>query len=361
MTTAHVPTWPILHTAGAPEPRVLQDILGLAAAAAEADGNPPLSEQTLVNLKTAGAHPGSLLVFATYAVDDDSAGGDPAGASPDAEELAGVAVVSLPRTGTAANPDGDDRAAEGAAEGADEPGVLELVVRPTYRSQGVGTALADAVQAHGLPNLRAWSHGNHAAAVSLATKNGFAPVRELWRMRQTRAALEETVLSPTAEQISLPDGVVLRAFQPGVDEQAWLTANRAAFAHHAEQGSTTLEDLQARMAEDWFDPAGFLLAVRESDGQLLGFHWTKVHPRSGDHPAMGEVYVVGVTPEAQGMGLGKALTIAGIEHLHGQGLQAIMLYVDADNTAAVALYRKLGFTRWDVDVMYAPQVAEASL
>ncbi|MHA7141450.1 mycothiol synthase [Arthrobacter sp. Sr33] len=353
MTTAHVPTWPILHSAGAPDPRVLQDILGLAAAAAEADGNPPLSEQTLVNLKTAGAHPGSLLVFATYAVDDDSSGGDPAGASHDTEELAGVAVVSLPRTGT-----GADNADEGEAG---DPGVLELVVRPTYRSQGVGTALADAVQAHGLPNLHAWSHGNHAAAVSLATKNGFAPVRELWRMRQTRAALEESVLAPTADQITLPDGVVLRAFQPGVDEPAWLAANRAAFAHHAEQGSTTLEDLQARMAEDWFDPAGFLLAVRESDGQLLGFHWTKVHPRSGDHPAMGEVYVVGVTPDAQGMGLGKALTIAGIEHLHRQGLQAIMLYVDADNTAAVALYRKLGFTRWDVDVMYAPQVSGASL
>jgi mycothiol synthase len=65
------------------------------------------------------------------------------------------------------------------------------------------------------------------------------------------------------------------------------------------------------------------------------------------------VYVVGVTPEAQGRGLGKALTVAGIEYLHRRGLQAIMLYVDADNTAAVALYRRLGFTRWDVDVMYA--------
>ncbi|WP_026553570.1 mycothiol synthase [Arthrobacter sp. H20] len=351
MTTAPVPTWPVLHTAGAPEPSFLQDILGLAAAAAEADGNPPLSEQTLVNLRTAGAHPESLLVFATYAADGDSplaatATPESSPASHEAEELAGVAVVSLPRAGS------DDST---------DPGVIELVVRPTYRNQGVGSALADEVKANGLPALRAWSHGNHAAAVSLAAKNGFVPVRELWRMRQTRAALEASVLAPTADQAPLPDGVVLRAFQPGVDEQAWLAANRAAFADHAEQGSTTLEDLQARMAEDWFDPHGFLLAVREADGHLLGFHWTKVHPRSGDHPAMGEVYVVGVTPEAQGMGLGKALTIAGIEHLHSLDLQAIMLYVDADNTAAVALYRKLGFTRWDVDVMYAPQVAGASL
>ena len=320
MTAAQTPTWPIRTIGGAPRDGVLEDIVGLARAAEDADGNPPLSEQTLVNLRTSHAHPDSLLVFTTYASD----GGE------NDEELAGVAVVSLART-------------------ADQPGVLELVVRPTYRNQGVGTSLVRALQEHQLPNLRVWSHGNHAAAVELADKAGFRPVRELWRMRQTRAALEATV--PDAV---VPAGVALRTFSPGQDEQAWLEANAAAFAHHPEQGAMTLEDLQARMAEDWFDPNGLILAVRESDDQLLGFHWTKVHPRSGKHPAIGEVYVVGVTPGAQGMGLGKALTIAGIEHLHSLGLQAIMLYVDADNTPAVALYRSLGFTRWDVDVMYAP-------
>jgi mycothiol synthase len=107
------------------------------------------------------------------------------------------------------------------------------------------------------------------------------------------------------------------------------------------------------MAESWFDPKGFLLA-ENTDGELLGFHWTKVHPRHGDHPAIGEVYALGVTPSAQGMGLGKALTVAGIRHLQDKGLHAVMLYADAGNTAAVALYHSLGFVRWDVDVMYGP-------
>ncbi|NJC23202.1 mycothiol synthase [Arthrobacter pigmenti] len=328
MSAAQGSTWPILTIDGAPQDGVLEDIIGLARAAEDADGNPPLSEQTLVNLRAARQHPGGLLVLATYASD---------GGTDDDEELAGVAVVSFPR-----------------ADG--EPGVLELVVRPTYRNQGVGASLVQALKEHRLPELRAWSHGNHAAAVELAAHAGFTPVRELWRMRQTRAALEAAV-----PDVVVPAGVRLRTFEPGTDERAWLEANAAAFAHHPEQGSTTLEDLQARMAEDWFDPAGLILAIRESDDRLLGFHWTKVHPRSGKHPAIGEVYVVGVTPEAQGMGLGKALTIAGIEHLHSLGLQAIMLYVDADNTAAIALYRSLGFTRWDVDVMYAPGIAGGNL
>ncbi|MHA7281354.1 mycothiol synthase [Arthrobacter sp. TMS2-4] len=323
MTAAqHAPTWTVGRITGTPPLDVVDEIRSLAASAAEADGNPPLSEQTLLTLRSDDADDRLLVLTARTSDAPDS-------------ELAGVAVVTL---------------------GSEDGAVLELVVRPDCRGEGAGTALIDAVLAEGITGLRGWSHGNHSAAADLAERFGYAPVRELWRMRLTRAAVTETV--PALE---LPDGVVLRPFVRGQDEAAWLAANAAAFAHHPEQGATTRADLEARMAEDWFDAEGFLLAVREIDDALLGFHWTKVHPAVGEHPAIGEVYVVGVTPESQGMGLGKALTIAGIEYLHDRGLQAIMLYVDADNTAAVALYRTLGFTRWDVDVMYAAEAAQPSL
>ncbi len=314
MTTAqHAPTWSIDRISGTPEETVLGEIVGLASAAAESDGNPPLSEQTLVTLRDREAGDRLLVLTAR------SAGHE-------ASDLAGVAVITR----------GEDAA------------VLELVVGPDCRGEGAGTALIEGVLRENIRELRGWSHGNHSAAADLAERFGFEPVRELWRMRLTRAAVEASVPA-----LRLPDGVSLRPFVRGQDEDAWLAANAAAFADHAEQGATTRADLEARMEEDWFDADGFLLAVSEEDGRLLGFHWTKIHAGSGDRAAMGEVYVVGVAPDAQGRGLGKALTIAGIEHLHGAGLQAIMLYVDADNTAAVALYRKLGFTRWDVDVMYA--------
>ena len=316
-------TWPVLTTRGTPEPAALRSILELASAAAESDGNPPLSEQTVVDLRAESADPDLLRVYAALTQDEHS---DPA----TAQELAGAAVLTASAGGT--------------------DGVLELVVHPNYRNKGVGSALAEAVRQDTDRKIKAWSHGNHEAAVKLASRFGYRPVRELWRMRLSHDTLADEL--PAA---ALPDGVLIRPFVPGQDEDAWLAANAAAFAHHPEQGSMTRADLQARMAEDWFDPAGFLLAVRESDGELLGFHWTKVHPRSGSHPAIGEVYVVGVSPKAQGTGLGKALTLAGIHHLHDSGLDAVMLYVDADNTPAVALYRKLGFVRWDVDVMYAAE------
>jgi mycothiol synthase len=319
MSPAHPENWPVLAVKGALDGELLRDVKALAAAAEESDGNPPLSEQTLVMLRGADAGDHSVLSLALYAPDEQS---DPTSG----QDLAGIAV---------------------AVEADDGTGVLEMSVHPSYRNQGVAGRLLDSLRdGRGLAGLNAWSHGNHEAAAELAARYGYGPVRELWKMR---------LMSSTAEMpdAGLPEGVSLRPFVPGQDESAWLAANRAAFAHHPEQGSMTRADLDARMAEDWFDPAGFLLAVNPA-GELLGFHWTKVHPRQGPHPAIGEVYVVGVTPAAQGLGLGKALTVAGIRYLQSHELHSVMLYVDADNTAAVALYQKLGFVRWDVDVMYAP-------
>jgi len=291
----------------------------LLAAAEESDGNPSISEQTLVTMRSGDSAEHSLLTLALYAPDEDS---DPA----TGQDLAGFAVV-------VEEPDGN--------------GVLEIAVHPSYRNQGVADRLVGALkEIRGFDGLKAWSHGNHEAAADLAARYGYKPVRELWKMRMTTAGAD----LPDA---GLPDGVAIRTFVPGRDEDAWLAANREAFAHHPEQGHLTRADLEARMAEDWFDPAGFFLA-EDRGGRLLGYHWTKVHPGHGAHPPIGEVYVVGVTPAAQGMGLGKALTLAGIRHLRDSGLTAVMLYVDADNSAAVALYRRLGFTRWDMDVMYGP-------
>jgi mycothiol synthase len=82
--------WPVLSIKGSPDPEVLGDIRALTDAASEADGNPPLSEQTWVNLKS--VDPDNLLVLASYAGEERS---DPSTAT----SLAGVAVVNLPAHG----------------------------------------------------------------------------------------------------------------------------------------------------------------------------------------------------------------------------------------------------------------------
>jgi len=148
----------------------------------------------------------------------------------------------------------------------------------------------------------------------------------------------------------LPTGVAVRPFVPGQDEEAWRRVNSRAFAHHPEQGRLSRQDLEARLAESWFDPAGFLLAER--DGVLLGSVWTKVHPTHRGGGPVGEIYVVGADPDAQGMGLGGALTRRGLEYMLGRGLTRAILYTDADNDVAVRAYTRAGFVRTGVDVQF---------
>jgi mycothiol synthase len=220
-------------------------------------------------------------------------------------------------------------------------GALELAVTPSARGLGIGSALVEAAVAAAGP-LTAWSHGNHPAAARLAARFHFERARDLWVMRRPL-----TGLPPLSEDT---DGIDVRGFRAGTDEEAFLALNAEAFAHHPEQGEMTRADLDERMAEPWFDPAGFFVAERS--GELLGFHWTKVHD---ERPPFGEVYVVGVSPRAQGGGLGKRLTLTGLHHLARLGLQEVVLYVEADNDPAIAIYTRLGFTHAveDTHVQYA--------
>ena len=275
-------------------PAEAADVLALAAAADEADGVSPLSEDGVLGLRGSGRT--HLLAYAD-------------------ETLAGYAYLD----GTSG----------------------ELVVHPKHRLRGHGTAL---IAAAGPGALQFWAHGDEEAARAFAEQAGFTRSRVLWQMRRPLTNLPE---------IPLPEGVTVRAFVPGADDEAWLGVNRRAFAHHPEQGRWTPDDLRLRFGEPWFDPAGFLLAVDPADDRLLGFHWTKVHPAEGDQPAIGEIYVLGVDPGGHRRGLGAALSVAGLRHLAGLGLADALLYVDESNSGAVALYRRLGFEIYSTDVMYS--------
>ncbi|NUO60960.1 MAG: mycothiol synthase [Hamadaea sp.] len=294
----------------------------LADLAGDVDGAYPLSEHVMLHLRQGGEVPAIHLLVS----DDDG-------------RLVGYAHV-----------DPTDKVAGPSAE---------VVVHPLRRRRGLGRALVTAALAVAAENdpagrLRLWAHGDHPSAGALAVSLGFTRARVLWQMRRS--------LFTPVPAASLPAGIAVRAFVPGRDDEAWLRVNARAFADHPEQGRWTLEDLRVRMAERWFDPEGFFVAYREGepDGELLGFHWTKVHgghtagEDDGDHQhePIGEVYVLGVDPAAHGLGLGAALTAVGLTYLRRRGLDQVMLYVDEANAAAVRLYERLGFVRWATDTCF---------
>ncbi|MCL2780854.1 MAG: GNAT family N-acetyltransferase [Actinomycetia bacterium] len=339
-------------------------VRALAAAVAERVGAPPLSEQTLLAL-------GSADVAHWVATAD----GELVGYAQRADGVAEVAADIVDA--------GDARdvvVTAGAVVAADAGLSGDAVVADLLRA-----ADADAV----------WAHGRRSPVAAVATALGYQRARELWQLRRPATAAPSLIPNPTITDRSpaalpaplpspapvppaapdpaptpVPPGVVIRPFRVGVDEPAWLALNAAAFAAHPEQGRWTMTDLLARENAAWFDPAGFLLAWRDAAPtppaddagdfrrhaeapaepasqsstapELLGFHWTKRH-----EDGRGEVYVIGVSPSAQGMGLGGALLAAGLDQLTGR---EVLLYVEGDNNAALRLYERFGFTRHDVDI-----------
>lgn len=259
--------------------------------------------------------------------------------------------LAAPSTGSAIVR-ADDRGVLTGAMHLGPPGVDgtvsgSLVVAPGSRGRGIESALVRAAIAdldrRGLRRLEYWVFGD---AGDPDHPSG-APIRVLYQMR---VALP--LGGPDAAPV-WPAGTRVRPFAPGADDEAWLVVNNRSFAADPDQGGWTIDSLRARVAEPWFDPAGFLLA--EDDDGLTGFCWTKVHtPEPPFEPdALGEIYVIGVDPDHQGTGLGRALVVAGLAWLAEQHLSTGMLFVDAANVPAVRLYEALGFTTTRTDRAYA--------
>ncbi len=256
-------------------------------------------------------------------------------------ELAGTAGDHL----IAADPDGQVAGYLHLMSGTDGgESVAELVVAPRARRRGVGAALMRAAIARSGGRIRFWSHGTLPAATAAADAVGLRAVRSLTRM------IRPLVDVPDA---AVPQGITVRIYAGPLDHPELLRVNNAAFDWHPEQGGWTDGVLAERLGQPWFEPEGLFLAFDDATGRLVGFHWTKIHDGS-----LGEVYVLGVDPAAHGRGLGKALTVVGMRHLAsrlaGSHQPDVMLYVESDNTAALATYRALGFTVAGVDTAFAP-------
>jgi mycothiol synthase len=217
------------------------------------------------------------------------------------------------------------------------------VADPSSVGRALGHAVLDLVRAEGGGHVRLWARLPTATNEEIASSLGLASGRDLYQMRRPLPLGQDSLASSTT-----------RPFRVGQDEPAWLELNNRAFASHPDQGSWSPSTLAERERQPWFDPQGFL--VHEKDGRMIAFCWTKVH--EGD-PPLGEIYVLGVDPTAQGHGLGGGMLRAGLAWLARKGLYEAMLYVDADNDRAVQLYREAGFVVDHADRAYVGQVAAA--
>jgi mycothiol synthase len=292
-------------------PTLQEQVLSLIKAAQDFDNTPAIAEHVLLHLRHGGDKADSHLVIQ--------------------KDNQVIGYAHLDKTDQVAGPS------------------VELVIHPDHRGSGIGSDLLKAAIEVCGNKIRLWSHGDLPQARALAEANNFIKVRTVIQMSK-----ELSEVSP------INCNYQIRSFLPGLDNKAWLTLNNLAFANHPEQGNWSEADLSIRLNEDWCDEKGFFVA--QDKDQLIGFTWTKIHGGHShshvagedhhDHAPIGEIYVTAVSDKYAGKGIGKALTITGLNYLKYQGLSSAMLYVDEDNQIAVNLYKSLGFLESGKDVVY---------
>ena len=288
-----------------------ESVLSLIKAAHDFDGTPAIAEHVLLHLRHGGDKSDSHLVIE--------------------ENKEVIAYAHLDTTDLVAGPS------------------VEAVVHPQHRGKGLGALiLKEAIKICG-DRTRIWSHGDLPAAKAIAAS---LKLERLW---------SNFIMSkPLGEIQPVTSKYPIRTFIPSLDNQAFLTLNNKVFADYPDQGGWSEDDLKVRVNESWFDDKGFFVA--EDSGELIGFCWTKIHgahthSHTGSdvdhgHEALGEIYVLAVNPDYIGQGLGRDLTITGLNYLKYQGLNNVMLYVGVENKPAFNLYKSLGFNEFGSDVMY---------
>ncbi len=183
-----------------------------------------------------------------------------------------------------------------------------------------------------------------SAALALVPRGA---AHSVWSSRATLAgALEDlgfaVVRSLAYMSVALPlerrqTEHVIRCFR-SADTAGFLSANAEAYRGHREASSLTNDEFQELRTAPWFDEAGLLVLERE--GEIVGFCWTKMHPGGN-----GEIYRIGVVPAYQGMGIGRALLVAGLQHIETQpDVERATLWVDTANASAMTLYTSIGMT-----------------
>lgn len=240
---------------------------------------------------------------------------------------------------------------------------LDLVVDPQHRKDTLelGTALlgeaTKIISEEGGGHVHWWVFGATPEHNELATRINLHTGRILLQMHVSLPLVQQVIATTRR--------VATQSFRVGIDEDAWLTVNNRAFSSHSEQGGWTKQLLQSRQSEKWFNPNGFLLYFSSNNDEptpiapaLAAFCWTKID-RDSD-PKIGEIYVIAVDPQFHGQGLGKSLTVAGLNYLTSAGATSGMLFVDEDNTAAIATYTKLGLTIRDRGQAFVGDIASSS-
>jgi mycothiol synthase len=212
-------------------------------------------------------------------------------------------------------------------------------VDPSFEGRGLGSAIVDWTETETRSRIgrgstaRLWNsvQAGNAGSIALLETRGYVTIRSFWQMTMD--------LDGSFDAGVPPEGVTIRPAVLAVDGPAAQSVLNTAFRSHFGHVEETFEAWMAQQeADDTWDPTLGLLA--EVDGAIVGFS------NNGVIDGIGYVFELGVLPEMQGRGIGRALLRHSFAMLAKRGITIGRLGVDTQNvTGAVELYRSIGMTQ----------------
>ncbi len=196
--------------------------------------------------------------------------------------------------------------------------------------------------------FRMVAHASEPERVAMLQRGGYVVDRYFQRMVRP---LDAPVDAP-----QLPED--FRLAQGPHDPAAWATLFNESFVDHWNHEPWTAEQVQHWQGEPSYR-SDVDLVIAAPDGTLVAFCWggldSAACTSSGQNE--GRIGLLGTRRGYRGLGLGRAILLAGLRALAAAGAESVWLSVDADSpTGATRLYESAGFSATLTRMLYGKEL-----
>ncbi len=214
---------------------------------------------------------------------------------------------------------------------------IDLRVPPGPHAEEIASGLLDALEALAASSaaegatIRASVYSEYELAARLLAARGYEVFRYSFRM--------QIDFDGELPEPRWPEGVSVRTFVPGRDDEAVYEAQDDAFADHFEATRQPYESWRQWAFNESFDPSLWLLA--EVGAEIVGVCLCRAESGAGGE--LGWVDSLGVRRPWRRRGVARALLLRSFAEFHARGKRGVALGVDGMNTTgAVRLYERVG-------------------
>ena len=147
-------------------------------------------------------------------------------------------------------------------------------------------------------------------------------------------------------QAVFPEPIKLRSFDPEKDIEEYQNLFEQVFPHNY----LCKQTLECELEIPGFNPKNWLMLAEENSDKLIGFCITTIEQEIEEK--IGVIEYLGILPDFQQQGLGKALLISAVDLLRTKDVSWVKLATEVNNIRALNLYYNIGFNSWKESRLY---------